>query len=407
MKAPAPPSFPLSLAMRETKPTIDSGDRSSADERKAVGVITPRSQGRVKGRGAHSNDPSRYLSRRVDTASEEARDDGWGGAELAQQAPETQVLADRSRRLITRNASPDLSFDQSLNPYKGCEHGCVYCYARPTHAYLDLSPGLDFETRLFHKTGIETLLPDELAASVRQRGVSVLAMGTNTDPYQPIERTYEVTRRVLAVLLEHRHPVSIVTKSALIERDIDLLGELAEHQLVQVYLSVTTLDNGLKARLEPRTASGSARLRTLRRLTEVGVPCGVMAAPIIPAVNDHEIEAIVQAAAKHGARTLRHILLRLPNEVAPLFEAWLAEHFPDRADRVMSLVRQSRGGKRYDSAWGQRMRGSGAVAELIAQRVRIACKKAGLSDELPPLRTDAFRVGGPQLNLFELPSAPN
>ncbi len=360
-----------------------------------------------------SNADSRYLG-----THSVAVDDGWcatsegdsfdadtDAGPASQPAPKTQVLADRTRKLITTNRSPDISFNQSINPYKGCEHGCIYCFARPTHTYLDLSAGLDFETRLFYKTDVEVLLAAELTKQAKTGRCEVLAMGTNTDPYQPIEAEQKVTRRVLEGLLEHRQPVSIVTKSALILRDLDILTELAKLQLLHVYLSVTTLDNRLKAKLEPRTASGAARLKALAALSEAGIPCGVMAAPIIPAINDSEIEAIVAASADHGARCVRHIFLRLPHEVAPLFEQWLAEHYPDRAGKVMNIVRASRGGKAYESAWGVRMRGTGAFADLIAARVAAACRRAGLpqpgdAQAMPALRTDLLRVNGAQMELF-------
>lgn len=374
-------------------------------------VAAVRSGGFRKGRGALSNTDSRYL----DTQTI-AVDDGWAdqtddddSSSSSTQAATTQVLPDRTRTLISRNRSPDISFNQSINPYKGCEHGCIYCFARPTHTYLDLSAGLDFETRLFYKTDVERLLAAELTRQASSGKCEVLAIGTNTDPYQPIESELKVTRRVLSGLLEHRQPVSIVTKSALILRDLDLLMELAKLQLLHVHMSVTTLDNRLKTRLEPRTATGSARLKTLAVLSEAGIPCGVMAAPIIPAINDSEIEAIVAAAADHGARCVRHIFLRLPHEVAPLFEQWLAEHYPERAGKVMNIVRASRGGKAYESAWGARMRGTGAFADLIAARVAAACRRSGLPQPgeegaMPPLRTDLLRVNGAQLNLFDLPS---
>ncbi|MCR9276432.1 MAG: PA0069 family radical SAM protein [Pseudomonadaceae bacterium] len=379
-------------------------DRDNSPPSGTSGIEPAPSAQVFKGRGAVSNAASRYL----DTHSVRV-DDGWSNPDIGKPAPARQVLADRTRTLITRNRSPDISFGQSINPYKGCEHGCIYCFARPTHTYLDLSAGLDFETRLFYKTDVERLLAAELTKQARKGRCEVLAMGTNTDPYQPIEAEHKVTRRVLSKLLEYRQPVSIVTKSALILRDLDVLTELARHQLLHVYLSVTTLDNRLKAKLEPRTASGAARLRALATLSDAGIPCGVMAAPIIPAINDDEIESIVAAAADHGARCVRHIFLRLPQEVAPLFEQWLAEHYPDRAGKVMNIVRASRGGKAYDAAWGTRMRGTGAFADLIADRVAAACRRAGLpkpgqEGAMPLLRTDLLRVNGAQGELFDLPS---
>ncbi len=352
----------------------------------------------MKGRGAASNTPSRFLSSRSVSES-----DGWERAEDAQPAGvATELGPDLTRRLITRNQSPDIPFDRSINPYKGCEHGCIYCFARPTHAYLDLSPGIDFETRIFYKTNVRETLTAELARpGYRCRPI---AMGTNTDPYQPAEKIRRVTRTVLEVLLEHDHPVSIVTKGQLILRDLDLLGELARRGLVSVAVSLTTLDNELKARLEPRAAGPAARLRVLRELSSAGVPTGVMVAPVIPFLNDHEIEAMVQAAAEAGARSANYILLRLPLEVKDLFEEWLNVHYPLRAERVMNAIRASRGGKAYDAAWGRRMRGDGVFADLIARRFQGAARKHGLLREQRgqnELRTDLFRPPGrSQLDLF-------
>ena len=281
-----------------------------------------------KGRGATINPESRFLP-----TTTEAVDDGWGLEEEPASNPATEFFPDRTVRLITRNQSPDIPFDRSINAYKGCEHGCVYCYARPTHAYLDLSPGLDFETRIFYKTGVRERLLEELAH--RSYQCRTIAMGTNTDPYQPVEKQLRITRTVLEVALECRHPVSIVTKSQLILRDADVLAELAGLGLVNVMVSVTTLSNELKVKLEPRTASPAARLRTIERLHGRGVPVGAMAAPMIPFINDGELEAIVARAAAAGARAVRYVLLRLPLEVKDLFEAWLAEHYPLRAERVV------------------------------------------------------------------------
>ncbi|XOV83254.1 MAG: PA0069 family radical SAM protein [bacterium] len=351
----------------------------------------------IKGRGAVSNADSRFL-----TLQKSPTDDGWYTEEVPTRLA-TQVLPDRTVRLITTNRSPDIGFSQSINPYKGCEHGCIYCFARPTHAYLDLSPGLDFESRLFYKTGVQERLQAELghAGYVCQP----IAIGTNTDPYQPLEREKKIMRQILALLLEYQHPVTIVTKGALILRDLDLLEALAAKQLVQVYLSVTTLDNALKTRLEPRTASPAARLRTISALAEAGVPAGAMIAPVIPFLNDHELEAMVQRCAEAGARTLQYILIRLPHEVAPLFEQWLTHHYPLKARRVMQAIRSTRGGKVYSAQWYQRMTGSGPVAQLIAQRFRLALKKQGLADAaMPRLRTDLFvpplQPGNAQLSLF-------
>lgn len=354
-------------------------------------------EGVYKGRGATINPESRYLH-----TTTQAVDDGWGLEDDPPSNPDTQFLPDRTLSIISRNQSPDIPFDRSINAYKGCEHGCVYCYARPTHAYLDLSPGLDFETKIFYKTGVRERLLEEIGR--RSYECQTIAMGTNTDPYQPVEKRQGITRTILAVALEHRHPVSIVTKSKLILRDEDILGELAKLGLINVMVSVTTLSNELKVKLEPRTAGPGARLATIERLSARNVPVGVLAAPIIPFINDQELEAIVARAAAAGARAVRYLLLRLPLEVKDLFEAWLAEHYPLRAERVMSAIRDTRGGKAYDSAWGTRMRGVGPFADLLAARFATACKRHGLENaELPPLRTDLFvppEDNGPQLSLF-------
>ena len=340
-----------------------------------------------KGRGATLNPASRYLATRS-----EAVDDGWGGEE-APPHPATQYLPDRTVRILARNESPDVPFDRSINAYKGCEHGCIYCYARPTHAYLDLSPGLDFETKIFYKTKVRERLLEELGRPSYQ--CRPIAMGTNTDPYQPAERRLKITRAILEAALEHRHPVTITTKSALALRDAELLAELAKLQLVAVMVSVTTLSNELKVKLEPRTASPAARLRTIEGLRQRGIPVAAMAAPMIPFINDGELEAIVGRAAAAGAQAAHYILLRLPLEVKALFEAWLEEHYPLRAERVMNAIRDARGGRANDSAWGRRMRGTGPFADLLAARFTAACRKHGLHNaRLPRLRTDLFRPPG-------------
>lgn len=353
---------------------------------------------RLKGRGTSNNADSRYLQLRSEPV-----DDGWDHPRLWEDAKEnefsvqlkTQAFADRTKKLMTHNRSPDISFSQSINPYKGCEHGCIYCFARPTHAYLDLSPGLDFETKLFYKTNVRAHLLEELGNPGYR--CTTLAMGTNTDPYQPLEKNQRNTRQILETLLELRHPVSIVTKSALILRDLDLLSALARQDLVSVYVSVTTLDVALKTKLEPRTAGPSARLRVIRELCQSGVPVGAMVAPVIPFLNDHEMENIVAACADAGAKGASYILLRLPLEVRPLFEEWLSVHYPLKAGRVMAAVKETRGGRAYDAAWHKRMVGEGQIAQLIQARFRLALKKAGLlfdraSSErgMPKLRTDLF-----------------
>jgi DNA repair photolyase len=328
-----------------------------------------------------------------------ALDDGWY-AEEAEQSLATHVQAEAARSVISRNDSPDVPFSQSINPYRGCEHGCIYCFARPTHAYMDLSPGRDFETHLFYKAGAAGLLRQELAHPAYR--CEPITLGANTDPYQPIERQLQITRSLLEVFVETHHPVTILTKGALILRDVELLAQLAREQLVRVYMSLTSLDNELKRTLEPRTAAPAARLRVLRELTAAGVPCGVLIAPIIPAVNDAELEQLLEAAVANGARRAGYVLLRLPHEVAPLFREWLAAHMPERAAHVMSLVQSAHGGHDYDARFGQRMRGSGAWAELLRARFALATRRLGLpSTPAPPLSTHLFQppaLGG-QLRL--------
>ena len=354
----------------------------------------------IKGRGAASWVPGRYEKRQV-----EGEDDGWGslGAEdefTPESRPETRVTGERARSIVSRNQSPDIGFSQSANPYRGCEHGCVYCFARPSHAYLDLSPGLDFETRLFAKTNAAELLRKELA---RPGYVPhPIALGINTDAYQPIERTYRVTRQCLEVLAEARHPVSLITKSALIARDLDLLVPMAKQGLVSVMLSVTTLDNKLSSQLEPRAAAPHTRIKTIAALHGAGVPVGVMVAPIIPMVTDKHLEHILEAAHAAGARAAGYVLLRLPHELKQVWREWLDLHVPERAAHVMSLVQQMRGGKDYDSRFGTRMRGEGPFADLIAMRFAKARKRLGFPG-LPTLRQDLFRppkVDSPQGDLF-------
>jgi DNA repair photolyase len=367
-----------------------------------------------KGRGAISNPAGRFEQRpteRISDGWEPVRwsDAGWEDAiwedaiwesESYGPAPTTELFPDATRNLIAHNNSTDVPFDQSINPYKGCEHGCVYCFARPTHAYLDLSPGLDFETKIFFKTNVE----DRLSEALAKPGYvcKVIALGANTDPYQPAEKQLRITRRILEMLLDCRHPVSVVTKGALVERDLDVLGELARHELVTVMVSVTSLDVALKTRLEPRAAAPAARLALISKLRDAGVPVGVLVAPIIPGLNDDEIETIVAECAARGARSVRYVLLRLPHEIKDLFREWLEAHEPLKAGRVMSLIRSMRGGKDYDSRWRTRQTGEGVYAKLLARRFELALKKHGLSGiELPPLRTDLFRPpSGGQLPLL-------
>jgi DNA repair photolyase len=302
-----------------------------------------------KGRGALSNDASRFdAERRIPF------DDGWGTADEEPVPLQTILTADTTRTIIARNDSPDVGFDRSINPYRGCEHGCVYCFARPTHAYLGLSPGLDFESRIFFKPEAPKLLAAEL--SKPGYAPKPIGIGTNTDPYQPAERRLKIMRGLLEVLRDFRHPVTIVTKSALIQRDLDLLAELAEHRLVCVALSVTTLDRTLARKMEPRAATPERRLETVRALKSAGVPVGIMAAPMIPALNDMELEKILEAGKAAGAGTAGYVLLRLPFELKGLFREWLENHFPDRAKHVLSLVAETHGGKLYDSTWGKRRR---------------------------------------------------
>jgi DNA repair photolyase len=350
---------------------------------------------RRRGRGAQSNASGRY-----EALARIAFDDGWQGFE---ELPpfKTTVTVDSTRKIITRNHSPDISFDRSINPYRGCEHGCIYCFARPTHAYLGLSPGLDFESKLFAKPDAPKLLERELfAAGYVPR---TIAIGTNTDPYQPIEREHQVTRRILEVLERYGHPVGIVTKSALVVRDLDILARMAQRNLVKVALSVTTLDGKLARVMEPRAATPARRLDTLRQLSAAGVPASVMVAPVIPALNDAEIERILDSAAAVGVKEAGYVLLRLPLEVRDLFREWLMANFPDRYHHVFKLIRETRGGKDYDASWGKRMTGGGPVAWMIGRRFELACEKLGFNKTRTALTTQYFkppRRGPEQLSLF-------
>jgi DNA repair photolyase len=339
-----------------------------------------------KGRGALSNPHVRFESTSV-----EKTDDGWHQEdEVPTSLPEV-VLPDRAKSVITTNNSPDVGFEQSINPYRGCSHGCVYCFARPTHAYLGLSPGLDFETKLFYKDNAVELLRAEL--SKRNYVCKTIALGINTDGWQPLESRLKVSRSVLEVLAECRHPLTIVTKSTLIVRDLDLLQDLARDHLVSVMVSVTSLDNELKRKLEPRTAAPLARLKVIEQLSSAGVPVGVLVAPVIPALTDHEMEHILEAAKTAGASSAGYVLLRLPHELKDLFREWLAEHYPDRAKHVMSLINQSRGGKDYQAEFGTRMVGTGVFAQLLRTRFDVAKRKFGLEDaeHRHELRTDLFQ----------------
>ena len=348
-----------------------------------------------KGRGAATNPTGRFEAYRV-----EAVDDGWDSDDVPP-SPRTTLTPDAARCIIARNDSPDVPFDRSINPYRGCEHGCIYCFARPSHAFLGLSPGLDFETRLFFKEDAGALLEKELSAPGYV--CDVLALGANTDPYQPVERKLGITRQVLEVLAACDHPVGIVTKSGLVTRDIDILAPMAERNLVQVCVSVTTLDRSLARDMEPRAPSPSRRLETIRRLAEAGIPTGAMVAPVIPALNDHEIEAILEAAREAGAGSAGYVLLRLPLELKDLFREWLELHAPLRAKHVLAAVRETRGGRMYESAFGDRMRGSGPYAELIRQRFRMACRRFGF--DLPRFSLDTARFRPPrgdQPDLFDV-----
>ncbi len=349
----------------------------------------------LKGRGALSNPQGRF-----DRTGIEAVDDGW----FQEEAPDsvaTSLQPDRARGIISTNDSPDIGFDYSINPYRGCEHGCIYCYARPSHAYMGLSSGLDFETKLFYKADAARVLEEELA---RPRYVcKPIMLGANTDPYQPAERRLEVTRSILKVLAACRHPVSIVTKGVLVARDIDLLAAMARDRLASVVVSLTTLDAEIKRTLEPRAASPQARLKTVRLLAQAGVPVGVLVAPVVPAITDHETESILEAAVAAGATMASYVLLRLPYEVKDLFREWLAQHYPQRAQHVMSLVRDARGGRDNDPEFGTRMRGTGAYAELIRARFKVASRRLGLdSARARPLDTTLFRPPGPASSQLQL-----
>ena len=344
----------------------------------------------LKGRGALSNPAGRF-----ERHQRQAVDDGWYQEQVPDFIP-ASIEPDRARSVIARNDSPDIPFEQSINPYRGCSHGCVWCYARPSHSYLGLSPGLDFETRLFYKKDAGKLLEEEL--SHPKYVCKPITLGANTDPYQPIERRMRVTRDLMEVLARCRHPVTVITKSALVLRDLDLLADLAKDGLAGVGVSITTLDVELKRVMEPQAASPHARLEAVRRLSEAGVPTGVMVAPVIPALTDHEMEGILEAAAAAGARWAGYVLLRLPHEVKDLFREWLAVHYPDRAEHVMSLVQQMRGGKDYDSSFGTRMRGTGPLAELLRCRFQVACRRHGLG---------TGRHQPPNTSLFRPPQSPH
>ncbi len=349
---------------------------------------------RRRGRGAGMNPTGRF-----EAESRHVYDDGW---ETIEDLPpfKTEVQLEKPRTIITRNDSPDISFDRSINPYRGCEHGCIYCFARPTHSYMGLSAGLDFESKLFAKPDAAKMLDREL--SKPGYTAKTIAIGTNTDPYQPIEKKWRIMRDILQVLEAHQHPVGIVTKSALVMRDQDILARMAEKGLAKVCLSVTTLDGKLARTMEPRASTPTRRLQALRSLSDAGVPVGVMVAPVIPGLNDHEIERILDSARAMGALEAGYVLLRLPLEVSPLFKEWLLRNYPDRYRHVLSLVRSMRDGKDYDAEWGKRMRGDGPYAWQIGRRFEIAAKRLGININKRRLRTDLFEPtpGNEQLSLF-------
>ncbi|HET8726774.1 MAG TPA: PA0069 family radical SAM protein [Alphaproteobacteria bacterium] len=351
----------------------------------------------IKGRGAVTNRTGRF-----EALAHEAIDDGWPGDD-PDEIPRirTTLSIDASRTIITRNTSPDVPFDRSINPYRGCEHGCIYCFARPTHAYWGLSPGLDFETRLFYKPDAPALLDREL----RTRGYQprTIVVGTNTDPYQPIERELRLTREILSVLSTFNHPTGLITKSALVARDIDILASMAAKGIAQVCVSITTLDRGLARRMEPRAATPPRRLETIRNLSGAGIPVAVLTSPMIPGLNDHELECILEAARDAGAIHAGYTLLRLPLEIKSLFEEWLRAHAPHRAGRVLNLIRESREGRLYDPAWGKRMRGQGVHADLLAARFARATARLGLNERRWELAAGHFAPpprAGDQLSLL-------
>lgn len=370
-------------------------------EMRSINLQPARIDSTERSRGAASSPQGRFAAH-----AREDCDGGWTPDEALPPQTATRVTEERARSIVSKNASPDVPFRQSINPYRGCEHGCIYCYARPSHAYLELSPGLDFETRLFAKINAVELLREELSRP--GYSPSPIALGANTDCYQPVEREYRLTRGIIELLAECEHPLTIVTKSALVERDLDLLAPMAKKNLVKAFVSISTLDRALARRLEPRAASPQRRLDTLRAIAAAGVPCGVMVAPVIPALSDKSIEEVLEAASAAGARTAAYIVMRLPHELKDLFRDWLTLHYPQRAEHVMSVVRQLRGGRDNDPRFGKRMTGTGLFADLIGQRFAIACKRLGLNGrdhggrEPPALDASLFRPpsAAGQLRLF-------
>jgi len=348
------------------------------------------------GRGAVTNAGGRY-----ERFTSEAFDDGWTAEDEPPRPLRTELAAEKARVILSRNDSPDIGFDRSINPYRGCEHGCIYCYARPAHAYMGLSPGLDFESKLFFKPDAAKLLEKEL--SKKNYAVDRVHIGGNTDPYQPTEKKLQITRGVLQVLDRFNHPTSIITKSALVARDIDILASMAERGLVKVFLSITTLDRKLARSMEPRASTPERRLWALKALSAAGIPTGVGFAPAIPGLNDHEMERVLERAAEAGAKETMFVSLRLPLEIKDLFREWLEAERPDAARKVISLVRQMRGGKDYDPQWGQRMRGHGPIADILSRRFQVACARLGLNEGHFRQRSDLFRVpqsARTQMDLF-------
>lgn len=342
-----------------------------------------------KGRGATFSPENRFAH-----ATREAFDDGWKQENLDEQDDvpiplKTTVAIQQARTIISRNNSPDIGFSQSINPYQGCEHGCIYCFARPTHAYLDLSPGLDFETKLFAKPEAPELLRQEF--SKKNYKAAPIVIGVNTDAYQPIEREWKITRQLLEVCEEFNHPVELITKSSLIERDIDILARLAEKNLTRVFISITSLDKVLARQMEPRAATPFRRLQAVERLSSANVPVGVLVAPIMPMLNDKDIEAILSASYSAGARQANYVVLRLPHELKELFREWLQQHYPLRAEHIMSVIMQMRGGKEYEAEFGTRMRGTGPFAQFLSDRFSIICKRLGMNKEKTELNTHLFR----------------
>ena len=351
----------------------------------------------IKGRGATLNPQGRF-----ERMAREACDDGWDNHGEQEQAPalKTTVQVETARSIISRNDSPDIPFTQSINPYRGCEHGCIYCYARPSHAYVNLSPGLDFETKLFAKVNAAQLLRTELGQAGYR--CQPIALGANTDPYQPVERDWRLTRQILEVLAECGHPATIVTKSSLIERDLDLLAAMAAKSLMQVFISIASLDRELARALEPRAAAPQRRVQTIKVLTDAGIPTGVLVAPVIPLLTDPQLETALQSAYRAGARQAAYVLLRLPHEVKDLFKDWLMQHYPLKAEHVMSLIRQTRNGNENDPQFGSRMRGTGVFADLFEQRFLVACNRLGFNQQHRPLDSTHFQppAKNGQLSLF-------